>query len=207
MKKLFLIICLSLIILINSGCPTPCVEANFSFAVNSQFSPDLDSIKVGDTIYLTSAFSTTLTDLSTNTLVNYNNSSGISSDVYINRYDSIDNSSNDAVFDFNYISIKGRIYNERNIASPDGVQQLTYQEDTGNYELKVGFIAQRKGDYIFNLGNGLSNGLSDNKKCEKAAFDISLTNTDQHFYLLQFWRPNSTVDGYGKEHVYYFKVY
>ncbi len=97
MRNLFFIIGLHLIILINTGCPTPCVEANFSFAVNSQFTPDFDSIKVGDTIYLTSTFSTTLTDLHSNTLVDYNNSTGIGSDIYISRFDSINNITSDAV--------------------------------------------------------------------------------------------------------------
>ncbi len=58
MKKLFIITTLTYVIVINIGCPTKsCIEANYSFAVQSQIIPDRDSISSGDTIYLISSFS------------------------------------------------------------------------------------------------------------------------------------------------------
>jgi hypothetical protein len=62
MKNLVISLALMVIAIILSGCPKPCIEANYSFAVNSQIIPDLDSIKVGDTIFLFSSFPTSLKD-------------------------------------------------------------------------------------------------------------------------------------------------
>lgn len=176
--KISLILLSLFITIINSGCHRSCVEANFSFSIDSQINPDIDSIKIGDTLYLTSSFSTTLTDLSSNKLVDYSNSTGIGSDIHVSKFEPADTSTKDAVFDFDYISVTGQIYNDRNIPSADGVQQLTYQQTNGNYELKVGFIAKKTGDYILGLGNGFSNGLNGNRRCDKATFSISIYNTN-----------------------------
>ena len=54
MKKIITGIGLCIITIINCGCPKSCIEANYSFAVNAQITPDTDSVQVGDTIFLTS---------------------------------------------------------------------------------------------------------------------------------------------------------
>lgn len=93
----------------------------------------------------------------------------------------------DAAFDFDYVSINGKIYNDRNIPSPDRVQQITYQESNTGYILKVGIIAKQTGTYILGLGDGLSNGRKKSHSCEKASFSTSISNTKQHFYLIENW--------------------
>jgi hypothetical protein len=80
--------------------------------------------------------------------------------------------------------LNGTIYDDRSIPSPDRVQQLTYQEFNGNYDLKIAIIPKVKGNYVFGLGDGLSNGRHKTSKCEKASFSISFDNTNQHFYLI-----------------------
>lgn len=207
MNKLFMLIILFVVTIINSGCPKPCIEANYSFSVNSQLIPDKDSIHIGDTIYLESSFSQQLTEQSSGQIIDYNNSTGIGSALAVSKLPIGDTIAQDAVFDFDYVSISGRIYNDRSIPRPDGVQQLTYGETNGNYVLKVGLIAKKKGNYILGIGNGLSNGRKKSRNCEKASFNITLSNTDQHFYLIEKWYPNVTIGGYGKMRVYYFKVY
>ncbi len=207
MRNIIVYIGLLVFALVNSGCPKPCIEANYSFAINSQVTPDLDSVHIGDTIFLISTFPVNLTDLRTGVMVDYRNSTDIGSTLAVSKLPEGDTVAADAVFDFNYINVNGRIYNDRSIPRPDGVQQLTYMEMTGNYFLKVGLIPKQTGNYILGLGNGLSNGRHGSKNCEKASFDISINNTDQHFYLVQEWVPNIVLDDYGKRHVYYFKVY
>ena len=118
-----------------------------------------------------------------------------------------DTTGKDAVFDFDYISIQGKIYNDRSIPRPDGVQQLTYGEIIGKYGLKIGLMPQKKGRYILAIGNGLSNGRKKGKNCEKAAFNISITSTNQHFYLMNEWKTNYILNEFGREHGYAFKVY
>lgn len=207
MKNIIAGIGLLIFAVINSGCPKPCIEANYSFAVNSQIIPALDSVHLGDTIFLTSTFPVNLTDQRTGVIVDYSNSTDIGSTLAISKLPKGDTVAADAVFDFNYVSVNGKIYNDRSIPRPDGVQQLTYMEMNGNYLLKVGLIPKQTGNYILGLGNGLSNGRKKSRSCQKASFDISINNTNQHFYLIQAWVPGIILDDYGKKHVYYFKVY
>lgn len=190
-----------------TGCPKPCIEPNLLFSVTSQIIPDKDSVNIGDTIYLLSTFPTKLTEQTTGEIIDYSNSTGIGSTLAISSLPIGDTIAKDAVFDFDYFSISGKIYNDRSIPRPDGVQQLTYGEFNGSYVLKVGLIPKKVGNFILGIGNGLSNGRKRNRNCEKAAFNISITNTDQHFYLITQWIPDNVLDDYGKRHVYYFKVH
>lgn len=206
MKKILIVVVLTCIILINNGCPKSCIEANYTFSVNSQISPDRDSIKVGDTIYITSSFPVKLTDQNSGAEINYAEAKKIGSTLGVGRLVTGNAVPIDAVFDFNYIAIKGNVYNERSIPSPDGVQQLTYQESNSSYELKVGLIAKAKGVYVLGIGNGLSVGRKNSKNCEKAAFNISISNTSQHVYYYQIWRPGYTLTSSDLKRLYCFKV-
>ena len=180
---------------------------NYSFNVTSLITPDLDSMHVGDTIYLVSIFSTKLIDQSSGQMIDYSNSTVIGSTLAVSSLPIGDTIAKDAVFDFDYVSVNGRIYNDRSIPRPDGIQQLNYAELNGNYVLKVGLIPKKQGDYVLGIGNGLSNGINKNKNCEKASFNISVTNTNQHFYLLTKWNPDIIINEFGKNHGYVFKVY
>ncbi len=195
------------VVILNSGCPKPCIDANYSFAVNLQITPDFDSIKVGDTVFLTSSFPTTLTDQASGQTFDYSKSTGIGNTLAVSKLPQGDTIAADAVFNFDYISINGRIYNDRNIPRPDGVQQLTYEEINGNYFLKVGLIPKQRGIYILGLGDGLSNGRKKSRSCEKASFNVSINNTTQHFYFLTNWKPDIVLNDFGKKHGYAFKVY
>lgn len=206
MKQILIGILFAGIILLNFGCPKPCIEANYSFAVTASFKPDMDSIKIGDTIYLTSSFNSQLEDLKTSATVDYSASSGIGNTLSIIQFSKSDTLGTDAVFNFNYLSIDGKIYNDRNIARPDGVQQLFYKEDNGLYKLKIGIIPKVSGLYVLGLGIGLSNGRSRSHSCEKASFNTSVTNTNQHFYLLYNVKPDAHFYGNDSTRGYYFKV-
>ncbi len=148
------------IAIINSGCPKPCVDANLSFSVNSQITPDYDSVHVGDTMYVVSSFSTKLVDQSSGQMIDYSNSTGIGSTLAVSNLPLGDTIGKDAVFDFDYVSVNGRIYNDRSITRPDGVQQIVYGEANGMYVLKVGLIPKMKGNYILGVSNGLRSCLS-----------------------------------------------
>jgi hypothetical protein len=205
MRKLLIITALTFVIFINIGCPTKsCVEANYSFAFQSQIIPDRDSINIGDTIYLISSFPTKLKDQNTSIEINYSEANNLGSTLGVGELINGDSFPKDAIFNFSYISVKGRIYNDRNVASPDGVQQLVYEELNGNYELKVGLITLKKGIYVLGIGDGLGIGR---RACEKASFFISLGNTSQHIYFYQNWRPGYILTESDLKHIYCFKVY
>lgn len=206
MKDIVVGIILACIVLLNSGCPKSCIEANYAFLVNAQVSPDRDSINVGDTIYITSSFPAKLIDQGTGAEINYTGAKKIGSTLGVGKLKMGSAIPVDAVFDFSYIAIKGNVYNDRGIASPDAVQQLTYQDSNNTYELKVGLIAKVKGTYALGIGNGLSVGRSGVKNCEKAAFDISLNKTSQHFNIYQSFSQNHQSNDYERKHAYYFVV-
>lgn len=207
MKNLMAYIGLMLVITINSGCPKPCVEANYSFAVNSQITPDIDSVHVGDSIFLNSSFTVKLTDQITGMVVDYSNSSDIGSTLGIVKlidgiYPGID-----AVDEFNYSSIIGDIFNDNSIPSPNKVQQLKYKEVNDHYQIKIAIIPKQKGIYYFGIGNGLSNGRGNSKTCEKAGFIITFTNTNQHFNYFNDWNASGTLSPIEKPRAYFIKVY
>lgn len=206
MKKILLYCLLAFVILINTGCPKPCIEAEYSFAIQSQITPDMDSVSIGDTIYLISSTPTTMKELSTGMEVDYSGAT-IGSNLSIAEALNGTNVPRDAVFDFDYVSIKGGVYNDRNIPRPDGVQQLKYEEINGRYELKIGIIPKKRGLYAFGVGNGFSTGRNKKNVCEKASFSISLNNTDQHLYLYREIDPSHQFTDFESKRIYYFKVY
>lgn len=207
MKKVFIIFCSGVILLINSGCPKPCIETNYSFNAKVHIVPDSDSVNVGDSIYIMSSFPTELTDQNTSLKIDYSGATSIGITLAVSQLIPDSSLATDAVANFEYFSKSGKIYNDRNIPSPNGVQQLTYEETNGSYELKIGLIPKKRGVYVLGIGNGLSVGRKNNRRCEKASFYTNLENTTQHFYLLYNWDPNAQFYGDGRNRVYYFKVY
>lgn len=206
MKIPLAFISLFILAILISGCPKPCIEANYIFAVNSQIVPDLDSIGIGDTLYLTSSFSSSFKDQITGARVEYSHAKNLNSTLGIGEFVTGEVIPNDAVINFDYVSVKGKIYNDRNVPNPAGTQQLIYQEINGNFELKIGLIPKIKGIYGLGISDGLSTGRSNVKTCEKATFNISLNNTDQHFYIYKNIDSGHQVSDYEQKHAYYFIV-
>ncbi len=195
------------IVIINSGCPKPCIETNYSFAVNSQISPDIDSMKVGDTIYLNSSFPNRLTDQSTGMTIDYSNSTDIGSTLGIVKLIDGIYPGRDAVNEFNYVNITGEVFNDTNTPSPNKFQQLKYKEVNDYYKLEIGIIPKEKGTYYFGIGDGLSNGRNRSKSCEKASFSIRLINTKQHLNYFSDWNSSGMLSSYEQPRAYFFKVY
>lgn len=83
MKTIWIYVLLTTIIIINSGCPKPCIEANYSFAATSQITPDGDSIRIEDTLYLISSFPFSLVDQQTGKPVDYSNANDIESTYFV----------------------------------------------------------------------------------------------------------------------------
>ncbi|MBS1573942.1 MAG: hypothetical protein JST09_01460 [Bacteroidetes bacterium] len=182
------------------------MEASYSFAIHSRFSPDNDSISVGDTIYLISSTSKKLTDVYSGNQIEYNGADNLGSTLSIGELRINSTIPTDAVFDFEYFSENGRIYNDRSVSSPDGVQQITYQETETEYKIKIGIIPKKKGIYAMGLGDGLSIKRKGAFGCQRASFAISITDTEQHFYYYQNWRPGYTLTETDMKRLYCFKV-
>lgn len=196
------------LIFLQTGCPSPlgCPNVVHQFAVTAQFTPQRDSVRVGDTLYLSSSFPTTLIDVRSGEQVAYSNAKDMGSSIFVKEIPANKSSLNGAVDSFSFTAIKGRIYNDITVPVPEGVNQLSYQQSGANYELLVSIAPRRKGVFCLVTGNGLSNGRP-NMSCDKAAFDIRLINTNQHLYYLANYLGTSTVDPYTTQRGYCFKVY
>lgn len=206
-KNIIVIVTLLIVFFVNTGCPKPCVEANYSFAVTTQLAPDSDSIRVGDTLYISTVFPNRLTDQATGDLIDYSNANDIESTLSIAQLIQGDSIPKSAVAQFNYVSIFGSVFNSLNIPDPAGVQQLRYQQSGNTYKLKIGLIPLQKGIFALGIGNGLSNNRDNSRACEKAGFNFSISGTNQHIYYFQKWRPNFVLSAVGISKLYCFKVY
>ncbi len=187
-----------------TGCPKPCIESDYAFQVSTKIIPDADSLKVGDTIMLISSFSINLMDEMSQKRINFSNAE-ISSTLGIGQLIAGQITAAGAVEDFEYHSITGNIYNATDIPSPETVQQLKYQEVGDHYEVKIAIIPKEKGVFALGIGDGV--GFVKGKKCQKAAFNISLYGTAHHEYLHKQWRPDFELTDRALSKLYAFKVY
>ncbi|MCJ8164721.1 hypothetical protein MKJ04_07690 [Pontibacter sp. E15-1] len=190
-----------------TGCPDPVCfnpEPVYSFAVTAHFTPEQDSIQVGDTLYLISEFPSTMRPVGGQEAVVYTNSTGIGNTLGVLEL-TPNKSTLDAVYSFDYFNVDGMIYNSKKIPTPERAQQIRYKEEGEKYILKVGIIPKKRGTYSLIIGSGLSNGRRTGDECSKASFSTSLTNTDYHQYLYESWwgEPVSPEPDYR----YLFKVY
>lgn len=129
MKYFFVITFFILCVIINTECRyESCAEANYSFAIQSQLLPDKDSINIGDTLFLISSTPKKMKDIKSGTTIDYTNSINFGSVLSIGELIKDSTIPRGAVFDFDYLSIKGRVYNDVSIPSPNTVQQITYGE-------------------------------------------------------------------------------
>lgn len=199
---LLTVLCIAL-----TGCPTPlCLnpEPSYTFPVTAGFTPEQDSIRVGDTLFLVSEFPTALVPLGGQQPVDYSGSTGIGSTLNLLRLES-GRTSTPAVASFEYVNVWGRIYNSTDIPSPERVQQLRFEENDGKYKLRVGLIPKEPGIYSLIVGNGLSNGRFFGDRCLRAAFQITVDNPNPHMHYLKT-HTDTPLEQIPRIH-YLFKVY
>jgi hypothetical protein len=202
LKNLIFSSCIA-IVLTSIGCGKNCKDAKYSFLMQESFSPEKDSIALGDTIWVNSSHSTTFEDLNSQATVDFSNSQ-IGSNIRILNFTDTSQTVMGAVYDFDIIKIYGNEVGNDNI--PTENRGFYYQEINGNYILKLGFIAKKKGVYGISLGNSI--GIVQKKgSCEKANVEIDNTNANTHFYYYENFFPNDSTSAYTKKHVYFFKVY
>ena len=206
MKNTIPVFALLILGMILAGCPKPCIEANYSFAATIQISSDDSIIHRGDTLWLNSLFPTSLNNLSTGELIDYSNATDIESTLSIAKLVNGNIIPQGSVYNFNYVSEIGQIYNATDIPSPQTVQQLRFQQVGSNYQLKIGIIAKDTGVFALGIGNGLSNSRNHSNKCEKASFQFTIFETSQHIKYYQTWRSDYILSPSDIAKLYCFKV-
>lgn len=140
-------------------------------------------------------------------LIDYSNSTGIGSTLGLVKLNDGIYPATDAVNEFNYFSIAGMIYSDKNIPIANKFQQLKFFETDNYYKLKIGIIPKKIGIYYLGVSDGISNGRTKSRSCEKVSFNITFLNTNQHLNYFSKWNPNGTLGMYEMQRAYFFKVY
>jgi hypothetical protein len=169
------------------------------------FSPETDSIKLGDTLYLESSHSTSFTDLSNGNgkQVNFEGSF-FGTNIRILEFPDTSTEVIGAVSNFGLVIVNGSETGNDNI--PVANKGVYYQELNSEFVIKIKFIALKKGIYTISIAD--SKAVTDGKNgCIKADFEIKNNNVDNHIYYYQNWRPGYQISEYEQTHIYCFKVY
>ncbi len=185
------------------SCGHRCVEANYYFSMTESFSPEKDSIPIGDTLWVTSSHSTTFLDSLSQKNIDFSNSQVGSPFEILNFPDASQNVIG-GVNDFGYYIISGSETGNDNI--PTQNKGFYYEEESNQYILKVGIIAKQKGIYGISLGDDISV-IRNNNGCEKAFIEIDNTNANNHLYYDENFFQGQPINNYTKTHAYFFKVY
>ena len=184
--------------------PSPCSGGGgYAFLATAEWSPQQESYAVGDTLFLTSTISKTITDqINTSIIVDYSNSAGIGGDLSIKFLDSITRQPLPGKDSFQFLSFVGN-FQERTFNQNQGIN-FNYYESLSNYQFKGALICKKKGIYGIGIQNLLSRGLR-GKNCTNATFNMSLVNTLKN---LSIWENalNITIDSDGRQKGYAFRV-
>lgn len=179
-----------------------CANTVYTFQIGERIAPDKDSINIGDTIFLKVSASTSQPDLQTGSTINYRNASNLGNVITFLKF-LPSNQSAGAVNNFNLSIMKGSHVNS---IDPLSQLEVLFYEANGYYSFDLAIVPKDTGRYVITIGDA-ANVYRTNDKCTKASFVINFENTNQHFYLLNLWRPDLILDDQGKKKVYYFKVY
>lgn len=182
-----------------------CANAVYSFKDSATAFPDIDSIYVGDTLFISSNIPTNQTDLSSGQIVDYSNASNLSLSIQFLKLVGGSVSDPGTIYVANKFSCIPVIGAQITDPFTEGERSFSFKERTDMYNLKVAMIPQDTGAYLIAISNGV-NVTRSSGKCTKANYEIDFANIDQHLYLYQNNRPGYIINNYEKTHVYCFKV-
>jgi hypothetical protein len=200
MTKFIIIIC---IIQLFVGCHKPCNEPNYTFNVAEAFSPEVDSINIGDTLWLQSSVLKLQADTGTHKEIDFSSAENLGTNLIISDISKFTTSLRGAVDSFNFLKINGNIFSVAN-TDEKAVKQLTYTQTANSFELKIGIVALKAGSYIFSVPDNPSVYRKGMTKCGLGNFRILNQNNNKHLYLFEnLLGPLSTYD---RNHSYCIKV-
>ena len=193
------------ILLVSSTCRKNCIEKNYSFSINVNARPNLDSININDTIWLELDTPTLLTDINSGNPIEYSSAANLSTVIQAGRFvggSVLNPGVVDADNEFEFVVVKGSALQNNN---PGVITEIKPLENNGHYLIKCGIIPKIKATYGIAISNAV-NVYRITEKCDKAGFSITFANTNQHLYLYEQNRPGYTLSEYERTHMYCFKV-
>ncbi len=178
-------------------------RGGYAFQATSEWSPQKRVYTVGDTLYLTSNISKTLTDgINPSIVVDYSNSVAIGGGIGMGYVDTILGGPVPGRNRFDFFSITG-IMGESSVAADQG-PAFTYAEQSSAYSFKCGIICKQKGIYFFSISDLKSPGIR-GKDCTNANFGMTLTNSEKNLDLYE-GATGVTLDADGRKRGFAFRV-
>jgi hypothetical protein len=176
-------------------CKKGCIRNSYSFEITSKAYPNLDSVNIGDTIWLEIDVPTNLKDAITGNNINYSGAVNLSSNLSFQKY--VSGNFIDAVSGFNFKIINGI---DIGATIPTLFKEYRFIEELGRYKFKLAIIPNTLGTYRIVYGNA-QNVYTDSEPCSKAGFVFNFeSSVNLHRYLVGYTGP-PVVGG-----DYYFKV-
>lgn len=145
-KRNPLLITEALLVVVIDGCYKVCTQMSFALTGGiSTFSPDKDSIRVGDTFWFSSSFPVKLKySNSTGTdsaVVDLSGATNVGTDIHFLSFPKKD-TVNGALNSFLITPLIGET--KVNYFSPVAAEALTFKEEQGNYIASFAMVAQKK---------------------------------------------------------------
>jgi hypothetical protein len=178
-----------------------CANTVYNFQIEEKVFPDKDSIHVGDSLFLKVNNSSMITDVRSSKTIDYSNTANLGNVITILRFSGKETPG--AINDFELSILKG---SKVETVDKESAVEVLFAEENNHYIFLMSAVPKDTGRYVLTISDA-GNVYRKNDKCTKAGFAINFSQTDQHFDLLNEWRPDLTLDNNGKRHVYYFKVY
>lgn len=200
-KKTFIIAVLILCI-INSSfkCRKQifCAETIYNFEIGIIARPNLETINLGDTIWLYIDESNLFKDMQTGQLITYGDAANLGSAIGFQKLDSTGQFNTKAANMFHFMPKVG--IETRNVDS-ELFREYLFEEKNKRYIFKLGVVPKQSGTFRLVFSNA-ANVYRENDKCTKASFTLNFKETDQHYYLHPNFQGGPTPIGGD----YYFKV-
>ena len=202
-SSILFVVVLSIIVL---SCHTICTPAKYNCSGGSaNIYPDVDSIRLGDTLWLSSIIPLNVKYSQGNnfdsTYYNLSGATNVITDFHITTPSGITMQSG-AIDSFSFTALKGSI--KSNPLIPDAGKTISYEEEGDKYIFSLSMIAQKKGIYFFSIIDI----YQARKKCDKISVVTIMNNPDNHLhYLKDLYYGGGSINPLDSTHTYCFKVY
>jgi hypothetical protein len=186
-----------------------CVQqAGYAFKTPVFFTPLLDEMNVGDTLWISFSHPTTLKDEATGQMIDYSNAENLGTTLQTRRYENGENLGIPNANDVLFIDKIGNTYKEEVHTSwNDHLRHIKIVEQNGNYEFLIGVVPQKKRMQLFYIANGISvTRKNEQRECFGASFNMRVGNLDNHLYYYTQIKPNYAPNNLERYNCYYTQV-
>ena len=185
-----------------------CIIVNHNYSETFEFSPQTNSISIGDTLWLSSSFSClTLIDQEKGVQEEFCNASDLSITLQFIELvkDSLglDHGAKDS---FSYVPVSG-VLTGKQTSRPDKKLNVSFAKNGDFYEFKLGIIPVKAGNFGIFIGNAVGVRQPGKNSCDDLAnFSFTLSNTDTNLELFEEYLGSVDVPDYERTHGYFIEV-